>query len=114
MIVILPDDEISQLLAEVKTLPRNFRDKLGPIDAGGHLRAQIELVGVTGRKYLIYVRQLLIDRSNFSVGLIWKMPSRDFRLRRYNGPWQPHTNKLERERFTAAHIHTATHRSTTV
>lgn len=110
MLDVTKEEEIEQYLAEPKQLPWNYRDRLVPIEERRYRRADVELQGTSGRVYVIYLRQLIEFPENFSVGCYLQLPGRAFRIRRYNGGWQPHRNPIEKERFQGPHIHMATKR----
>ncbi|MBI4479507.1 MAG: hypothetical protein HY651_05750 [Acidobacteria bacterium] len=108
---ILSDEEIGALIQEPKPIP----DGLSPLgkmsEWNKHRRKELPLTSDSGQRFVIVIRQGIMNVMDFSVILGYEVPEvhRVFRLRRYNGKHM-HTNTLERETFDRTHIHTATER----
>ena len=104
------DQEIEDLIQEPKKLPDNWRSLL-------YKARKLDVDGNDGNKFRIIVRQNDTYPSDFSVILAVLVPpdrcrSSDqvFRLRRYNGSTNPHTNRIEKNEVDGFHIHFATER----
>ena len=112
MVVLLTDTEITSLVSERKTLPQDFYLSGNLKPKRGHRERDFALTGVSDSKFLLILRQSLIDPLDFSAILGYQPPkaSRIFRLRRYNGRSHEHTNKIERQTFYDFHIHFASER----
>lgn len=105
------DDEIAELLAEPKPLPKNWHSLLRLKPKHGHREAELTVQGDAGNVFRLIIRQSNFNVLDFSVILAY-CPANStqlFRLRRYNGRHE-HTNQIEAERFHAFHIHEATER----
>lgn len=109
----LTDAQIAQLIAEAKPLPAGYSQNFRLRPHRGHSERDLALTGVGGSDYKILLRQSLLNPLSFSAILAYR-PQRSntwFRLRRYNGSHGPHTNRIERDRFSSGcHIHFATAR----
>ena len=112
MPVLLSDDEIQHLIDEAKPLPENYRLRLQLKPKRGHKEADLDFEGAAGSSFRLILRQSMVNPLAFSVILGYCVPKTNvlFRLRRYNGKNHEHTNKLERTKFYAFHIHRATRR----
>lgn len=109
LMVELTDQQIQDLIQEPKPLPSSFG--LAALRTRrGSRSANMDFTAASGSKYFIFLRQSLYNPLDFSVGLGYRLATRDFRLRRYNGKSHEHTNPLERETFYDFHIHMATER----
>lgn len=120
MLRILSDNEIAQILAESKPLPKNWKKRLEPLPKSkmGHFQRNFEFDGKQGRHYQIFTRKNdnLID--DFSIGLqLLESPGDKYTIVRLNGIGHKHTNKWERkngdfpyEFKNQFHIHMATER----
>lgn len=111
---ILTDEQIAELIREVKILPFDYRDKLlvKMKTKGGHKQGEIEIVTDQGNSYSVKTRRNERNLFDFSVILVYTFvnSTRQFRLRRYNGRTTPHPNRLEKQRIVGFHIHQATER----
>lgn len=78
----------------------------------GHKERDLSLSGEDGSTFRLMLRQSLSNPLDFSVIVGYQMPNsnRLFRLRRYNGRFTEHTNRLENESFYDFHVHQATAR----
>ena len=105
MEVIYSDQEIAELIQERKILPNNWREQI-------YKEGTLDVNGDKGNTFRIIVRQQKLIPLDFSVILAVLIPLSDrvFRLRRYNGWTNPHTNRIEREDVDGFHIHFATER----
>lgn len=104
----LTDNEIADLLAEPKRLPSDLRLRWRAKSRHRELSfpAAAEL-----RAFRLVLRQSLAEGRDFSVILLVRLNSAEFRLRRHNGLSHSHTNKLEATRIRYDyHIHMATER----
>lgn len=112
MPVNLTDAEIAALVAEVKQLPDGYQQRVRTRPKRGHRERELDLVGVSGNKFRLILRQSSFNPLDFSVILAW-MPAQStalFRLRRYNGKSHEHSNSLESQTFYDFHVHQATER----
>lgn len=117
----LTDDEIDNLVAESKPLPKGWTTRLRPNRKSNHEYSQraLEVEGEAGNQFRIIIRKNAINPLDFSLILTFKDSDGSvFVLRRYNGkhPSQ-HTNRLEKARGdpnssfrNTFHIHKATQR----
>ena len=99
------DQEIAELIQERKILPDDWRTQL----------YQNESLIVSGDARSTF--RIIISRNpaiplDFSVILAVLVPqsNKTFRLRRYNGWTNPHTNRIEGNEVHGFHIHFATER----
>ena len=104
------DQEIEDLIQEPKKLPDNWKFLL-------YKAKELDVDGNDGNKFRIIVRQNDSYPSDFSVILAVLVSPSDrvssnpvFRLRRYNGSTNPHTNRIEKNEVDGFHIHFATER----
>ncbi len=106
------DNEIESLMAEEKVFNGTIEDILAFKESDGHKRASIEMKRSDGAKFIVKLRQSLQNINDFSAIFAFqpKGSNKDFKLRRYNGKNQEHTNKLEGNKFYGFHIHIATQR----
>jgi len=108
---ILTDNEIENLFAEVKILPKDYPKKLKTKVKSGqqHEEQELTIQGKEGHTFAIVLRKNKIDFLDFSIILRYQ----DYRtgiwynLARYNGK-HFHTNTLEKNSFYDFHIHMAT------
>ena len=112
MATILTDQEIEMLILEPKTLPQNWRSRFVPKPKHGHREREQDITGELGSQFRVILRESIANPLGFSVILAYCPITTNqlFRLRRYNGKDHEHTNKLEKQRFYALHIHRATER----
>jgi len=112
MPVMLDDTRIEELLHEHKRLPDHYERLYNPKHKRGHKQAELDVVGQDGSRFRIIVRQSAVDPLDFSVILAYYVPRTNvlFRLRRYNGKFSVHTNRIEGTSFFDFHIHYATER----
>jgi len=112
MVARFSDEDIGALLQETKLAPADYRAALGSRKPKrGHEEAKLIVSRADGGEFSIRVRQSTRDPLDFSVILAVRPADSysPFRLRRYNGRHE-HTNRIERDRFDACHIHMATQR----
>ena len=112
MAVSYTDDEIDELVGERKALPSDWRVRARMKAKRGHEEQHLDITGETETRFRVILRQGRINRLDFSIILAVLVPqsTRVFRLRRYNGRSDEHTNQIERETFYDFHIHFATER----
>jgi hypothetical protein len=112
MAIVLTDAEIEALLAERKSLPKDYCPRTSLKPKRGHMESQRDLQGVDGSEFRLIVRQAAGNPLDFSVILAYGLPrsNRIILLRRYNGKSHEHTNPLEDETFYDFHVHEATER----
>jgi len=112
MDLFLTDEEIKLLLAEKKEIPENFFSSIKLTSKLNRKSGKKKVTGENGSTFHVFIRQAVLDPSNFSVGLTYTVPNTNklFILKRYNGKSHQHTNKIEQETFYDYHIHTATSR----
>ena len=112
MAVSLTDAEIAALIAEVKPLPDDYRQRIQTRPKRGHRERELDVSGVSGSEFRLILRESSLNPLDFSVILTWLPPQSNtpFRLCRYSGKSHEHTNTLESERFYDFHVHRATER----
>ena len=105
------NEEITRMVERVKPIRPGTLDIDMKRD-GKHRRGGVDLLDAKGVEYRIYIRQAILNSSNFSIGLGLKQEGTStlFVLRRYCGNFKPHYNPIEGERFRDYHIHKATER----
>lgn len=111
MAVTFTDIEIADLIQEKKSLPKLPHIKLK--EKRGHKEQEIEILGESGNRYALILRESKFNLLDFSVILGFSVPQTNvvFLLRRYNGRSHEHSNPLEgTESFYDFHIHEATER----
>jgi hypothetical protein len=108
----LSDPEIARLVALRKVLPTDFRSRVQMKPKPGHKERDLTVAAEDGSTFRLMLRQSLKNPLDFSVIVAYQMSktNRLFRLRRYNGRFTQHTNRLENETFYDFHIHEATAR----
>ena len=106
------DREIAALIAELKPLPADWRNRVRLRPKLGHEERDLHLPGAAGSEFRLILRQNKINPLDFSVILAVRVPQSNkfFRLRRYNGKSHEHTNHIEGNTFYDFHIHMATER----
>jgi hypothetical protein len=104
---IITDQEIQSFISEQKILPENFHFTLRTRNFYQNYQREIS---TKDHQFLIIVRRTIGDPLNFSVVIGVKIQNKWFRLRRYNGNYHTHKNKLEQMKFHQFHIHKATER----
>ena len=108
---ILPDDEINNLFAEVKILPKDYLKKIKTKAKSGlqHEQRELSIQGKEGHTFAIILRKNRIDFLDFSVILRYRDDKTGiwYNLARYNGKHY-HTNTLEGDSFHNFHTHVAT------
>jgi hypothetical protein len=119
---ILTDQEIGELIAEPKVVPKNWLSRLDLRDKAHfqHREKEIDLEGEKGNLFRLIIRQNKQNILDFSIILTLreKDSNIEYTLIRFNGKHpSPHTNKWEKEnnksnhKFSPAfHIHRATQR----
>jgi hypothetical protein len=112
MAVQLEELVISALLAETKSLPVDYRERMQTRPKRGHKERELDITGAQGSEFRLILRQSLFNALDFSVILAYRPPGTNqlFRLRRYNGKSHEHTNVLEGQTFYDFHVHVATER----
>lgn len=112
MVIRLSEAEIARLLAERKSLPLDYRERIQTKPKHGHKERELDLKGADGSEFRLIFRQSEFNPLDFSVILAYRPPKTNqlFRLRRYNGKSHEHTNTLEGRTFYDFHVHTATER----
>jgi hypothetical protein len=111
MAVTFTDIEIADFIQEKKSFPKISHIKLK--EKSGHKEHELEILGESGNRYMMILRENKINLLDFSVILGFCPPQTNivFLLRRYNGRSHEHSNPLERtESFYDFHIHEATER----
>lgn len=105
------NDEIRSLVEESKPVPSDAFSPVNWRSREGHDRADLDVEGEEGHLFAVKLRRSQVNPKDFSIILCVEEPNSNvtFRLRRYNGI-HFHRNKIEKERFRAFHIHTATER----
>ncbi len=108
---VLTEKEIERLLAEPKTLPAGWQQRLGLKQKRGHREAHLDLTGWNGSEFRLILRQADENVFDFSAILAYcpGESSQLVRLCRCNGRHQ-HTNAIEGDTFYDFHVHTATER----
>lgn len=107
----LTNNEIKALLEEPKTWPG--RQKVNLKQELSHYRFDKKLESESEKYFLVFIRQLVKEPLDFSVGLLYRddITGEKIRLLRCNGPLHPHKNKIENEILDLVfHIHEATER----
>ena len=106
------DTDITTLLQERKTLPKDFHSKIRLRDKRGHKEQELDIQGVSGNQFRLILRQSESNALDFSIILAYCPAETNqlFRLRRYNSKSHEHTNTIESVKFYDFHIHTATER----
>lgn len=118
---IITDEECVALLAERKTLPKNWRNRLQPLpkERAGFSQRDYELEGGRGNRFVVFTRINDNYPNDFSIGLQFIDVDEKIRqtLIRFNGSSHKHTNHWEKIRgmtphsfHGAFHIHRATER----
>ena len=110
---IVSDAAIADLLAERKTLPSDWMERLASFRRReGRNESGIDLVGERGTQFRVIVRQSRLKADDFSIVLIAVLPEIGyFHLLRYDGGSHSHRNRIERTRIIRKpHIHMATER----
>ncbi len=118
---ILTDDEVAQLLVEVKPLPSGWKEKLIPRDKHhlAHKQRDLMVSAISGHVFRIILRQAVLNPDDFSIILVFRdTTGEEYRLSRFNGKHpSDHTNKIEKRDQkpnssfrNVFHIHRATER----
>lgn len=109
---IYTDTEIDNLIKEPKRLPPDYQERVVPKLKQGFKERELEIVGDNGSCFRIIFKVGLINPMSFEVILCWIVPltNQVFRLRRYDGKYHEHTNRIEKDRFYDFHVHYATER----
>lgn len=118
---ILKDDEIQELVKELKPLPKNWEKHFQPKHKNNyqHEERSFEIKGENANIFRVILRRNRLNTFDFSIILTFKdKDNKEYRLIRYNGKHSSeHTNKWEKERGykdhtfrPAFHIHKATQR----
>lgn len=109
---IYTDIEIDELICEVKRLPTDYLESVRLKPKPGHKEREFDVTGDKGNLYKIILRVSATNPLAFSIVLSLVVPLTNlvFRLRRYDGKYHEHTNKIEKNKFYDFHIHYATER----
>lgn len=113
MVAVLTENQIARYERERKTLPPDYHRRLFTFSrAEGFARSELEVVGEDGHRFVVSLRQGLINPLDFSAIFRVRLAGgAEVRLRRYNGKAHWHTNRIEREpRFYDFHVHRLTER----
>lgn len=112
MALTFSEHEIESLIKERKPVPADWSSRIRLRPKRGHEEQHLELKGEKGSEFRLILRQNTVNTLDFSVILAVRVPgsSQLFRLRRYNGKCQEHTNHIESVTFYDFHIHVATER----
>src|SRR5205809_1525066 len=110
--LILRDEQIQELISEAKAIPDGLCPLGKTIERNQHRRKEFDITCASGHRFMIAIRQSMLNMLDFSVILGYRNPGFNtiFRLRRYNGKSHYHTNTIENQTFRDFHIHTATER----
>lgn len=105
------DNEIGQLINEVKILSNNWRSQIKWKEVRGSKEGYLEVIGKNKHKFRIVFRQSTFNNLDFSItlGVYPTNCTKLFHLKRYDGKTE-HTNPIEKEKFYDFHIHIATER----
>lgn len=108
---LLTDDDLESMRRAPKTI---VNPRARWVTKGGHRERNFMLHDTRDatQSYRLFLRISLTNRSVFSAGLarVWP-PEETLVLVRYNGPYHPHRNVLERSKVPpGCHRHLATHR----
>ncbi len=106
------DAEIAALISEKKPLANDYSLKIKLREKRGHKEQEMDVLGENGNHFRLILRQSSKNPLDFSI-ILAHCPSGSnqvFRLRRYNGKNQEHTNVIESQSFFDFHIHKATER----
>lgn len=110
---LLTDAQIARYEREHKLLSHDYDVRLFTFArVGSHARSELEVAGEDGHRFLVRLRQSLLNPIDFSAILsVYVAGGAEVRLRRYNGKSHPHSNRIEREPpFYDFHIHRLTER----
>ena len=113
MSITYTDEQISNLIQEPKSLPKDYKTHLALREKRGHHEQNYTIQGQDENEFQIILRQSTSNPLNFSAILAVTVPgtNRVFRLRRYNSRTHAHSNHLEKNGFAyRCHIHQATAR----
>ena len=93
-------------------MPPDWRNRIRLKPKRGHDEQHFDLAGDKDGEFRQILSQNKINPLDFSVVLAVRVPgsSQLFRLWRYNGKSQEHTNRIEGVKFYDFHIHVATER----
>jgi hypothetical protein len=112
--LILTDEQTAALLQQEKSVPSGLRPLSRLVEKNRCNRRDYDVPRplASGDRFVILVRQNMLNRFDFSAILGYRLPGVNtiFRLRRYNGKSHYHSNPIENERFRDFHIHMATER----
>ena len=106
------DQDVLQMIQEIKPLPENYRSQVQLRNKRGHKERELDIAGAQGNQYRLILRQSHFNSLDFSIILAFNPSDSNtfFRLRRYNGKSHEHTNQIEGNTFYDFHIHQATER----
>ncbi|MDJ0578551.1 hypothetical protein [Crocosphaera sp.] len=108
------DSEIDDLINEPKQLSLDWRLKIkfNPNQRGSSQEGGFKIMGTNNNKFRVILRQSCHNHLDFAIifGVYPPSSTKLFRLKRYDGKSQQHTNPIEQETFYDFHIHTATER----
>ncbi|HLP87569.1 MAG TPA: hypothetical protein VK184_03050 [Nostocaceae cyanobacterium] len=106
------DAEINNLINEPKPLPLGWQSRIQFREVRLSKQGDFSVQGNNGNQFQVVLRQNLLNELDFAIilGIYPSGSNKLFRLKRYDGKVQEHTNPIEKERFYNFHIHTATER----
>ena len=110
----LDDNKITSLISLNKIISAAEYEDLKDLSRvkGKHRESHISLKSSDGSDFVIKVRQNTINPLDFTVIFGYVMPNTNtvFRLKRFNGKYHEHRNKIEGDLFYDFHVHSATER----
>jgi hypothetical protein len=106
------DQDIAQLIEELKPFPEDYRSRMQLRPKRGHKEQELDVQGANGSEFRLILRQSNFNPLDFSIILAYRPPNINilFRLGRYDGRSHEHTNRIEGNKFYDFHIHMATQR----
>jgi hypothetical protein len=110
---IYTDQEINELVLELKPLPVDWRSVSRVKKTDSNITQIVDCIGSDKHRFQLQLRQNTSNPLNFCVtlGFFPEGSNELFRLRRYDGKYHEHSNPIEKvRRFYDFHIHIATER----
>ncbi len=91
------DQDVLQMIQEIKPLPVNYLSQVQLRNKRGHKERELDIAGAQGNQYRLILRQSHFNLLDFSIILAINPSDSNtfFRLRRYNGKSHEHTNQIE-------------------
>lgn len=108
---IYTDSDINNLLTEQKFCTKKFSDIIKLNKKKGHKQNNFFISENNDGEFHLFVRQNLINRNDFSVGLYFllKGTNKSIHLVRYNGNSHTHINRIEKDKIEYKfHVHKLT------